>query len=259
MPPAKRPASKQDSPIVPSTHSHSAPPLRGEVEHGSSVEVAFQQVRELIVQGRLAPGSWIIETELTQKLGMSRTPIRGALQWLQREGYVIEQKAKLKSRMMVAPLTNEDARELYAIVGRIEGLAGRQTAALPKAAREKIVGQITAINGELHDIAESRELSGRSIFDLDMQFHRVIVEAGAGPRLINLHDAIKPQTERYWRLYASNILDQLHVAVNEHNRIISAIKKGDVENAENSLIANCINGADRMQRVIALQGERGTW
>ena len=228
-------------------------------EHGSSIDHAFQQIRQLIVHGNLAPGAWIIETDLSRRLGMSRTPVRGALQWLQREGYVIEQKARLNSRMMVAPLTHEDARELYAIVARIEGMASRNTATLTKAERLEVVKAIQPINEDLNDIAKTGRLNGRSIFELDMQFHRVIVEAGAGPRLMLLHNAIKPQTERYWRLYASNILDQLHVGVEEHNKIIRAIRNGEPEAAEAALIANWVNGAERIAHVIAQHGELGTW
>jgi DNA-binding FadR family transcriptional regulator len=46
-------------------------------------------------------------------------------------------------------------------------------------------------------------------FELDRDFHRAIVEASAGPRLLDLHNSIQPQTERYWRLYASSIVDRL--------------------------------------------------
>lgn len=228
-------------------------------EHGSSIDHAFQQIRQLIVHGNLAPGTWIIETDLSRRLGMSRTPVRGALQWLQREGYVIEQKARLNSRMMVAPLTHEDARELYAIVARIEGMAGRNTASLPKTERMQIIKAIQPINEELNDIAKTGRLNGRSIFELDMQFHRAIVEAGAGARLKLLHNAIKPQTERYWRLYASNILDQLHVGVDEHNAIIRTIRAGEAEAAEAALIANWVNGAERIAHVIEQHGNLGTW
>ncbi len=232
---------------------------RGPIAHGSSTDLAFQQIRDLIVHGRLSPGTWIIESDLTEKLGMSRTPIRGALQWLQQEGYVREQKGKSKSRMIVAPLTQEDAHELYAIVARIEGLAGRQTAALPRERRHQIAQEIRIVNDELHQIDRTKSLGGRSIFDLDMQFHHIIVEAGAGPRLLHLHNAVKPQTERYWRLYANNILDQLHVIVSEHNHIIAAIRKGDSDAAESALITNWVNGAERVGTVIELQGERGSW
>jgi DNA-binding GntR family transcriptional regulator len=235
------------------------PRNRPSTGHGTTLNSAFQQVRDLIVHGRLSPGAWIIEADLTERLGMSRTPVRGALQWLQREGYVIEQKSRSKSRMIVSPLTREDAAELYAIVGHLEGLAGRQTVALPKAQRNAVVEKIRAINAKLHRIAKTRELNGESIFDLDTDFHRIIVEASAGSRLLTLHGGIKPQTERYWRLYASNIIDELEVGVSEHETIIAAIHKGDAVAAEQALIANWVNGSERLARVIQMHGERGSW
>jgi DNA-binding GntR family transcriptional regulator len=228
-------------------------------EHGKALDAAFQQIRELIVFGRLSPGSWIVEAELTEKLGMSRTPVRGALQWLQREGYVIEQRIRAKSRMIVAPLTREDASELYSIVGHLEGLAGRQAVKLPKDQRNQLVATMREINAKLRSIARTRNLNGESIFDLDTEFHRVIVEASAGPRLMLLHNGIKPQTERYWRLYASNIIDKLEVSVKEHEAIISAIQKGDPEAAENTLILNWVHGFERLAQLIAANGERGSW
>ncbi len=228
-------------------------------ERGSSIDAAFQHIRQLIVHGNLAPGTWIIEAELSRRLGMSRTPVRSALHWLQREGYVIEQKARLNSRMTVAPLTYEDARELYSIVARVEGLASRNTASLPIEQRNEVLARIEPINQELSDIAQSRLLKGRSIFDLDMRFHQAIVDAGSGSRLKLLHAAIKPQTERYWRLYASNILDQLHVAVGEHRDIIRAIEQGRGQDAESAVIANWQRGAERIGPVIAQHGNLGSW
>jgi DNA-binding GntR family transcriptional regulator len=211
------------------------------------------------VYGRLAPGSWIVEAELSEKLGMSRTPVRGALQWLQREGYVIEQRIRSKSRMLVAPLTREDASELYSIVGHLEGLAGRQASGLPKDQRTKLAGAMRGINAKLRRIARTRDLGGENIFDLDRDFHRVIVEACAGPRLMLMHGGIKPQTERYWRLYASNIIDRLEVSVREHDAIISAIQNGDADAAESALIQNWVKGFERLAQLITVNGERGSW
>jgi len=47
-------------------------------QHGAGLQTAFQQVRELIVHGKLSPGMWIVEADLAQRLGMSRTPVREA-------------------------------------------------------------------------------------------------------------------------------------------------------------------------------------
>jgi DNA-binding GntR family transcriptional regulator len=196
-------------------------------EHGTSVGIAFQRVRDLIVHGKLAPGTWIVEGDLCEHLNMSRTPVRGALYLLQREGYIIEYRTGSKSRMIVAPLTKEDANELYPIIGRIEGLAGRRAAALPQSDRNELAAKLKPVNEKLDKIARERSYNGPDIFDLDHEFHRMVVAAGSGPRLSTLHRAIEPQTERYWRLYASSIINELHVSVTEHEEIIAALLKGD--------------------------------
>ncbi len=228
-------------------------------EHGTSVTTAFQQIRELIVHGKLSPGTWIVEGDLCEHLNMSRTPVRGALYLLQREGYVQEHRNASKSRMVVSSLTKEDANELYPIIGRIEGLAGRRAAQLPEPVREALADKLKKINGQLSRIAQQRVLEGSSIFDLDREFHRLIVSAGAGPRLTTLHQAIEPQTERYWRLYASSIINDLTVSVQEHEAIINALLASDADRLENALRLNWENGCKRLAHVIDVFGERGSW
>jgi DNA-binding GntR family transcriptional regulator len=228
-------------------------------EHGTSVTTAFVKIRELIVKGKLSPGSWLLESDLCEHLNMSRTPVRGAFHQLQREGYVLEHRNGSKSRMSVAPLTLSDAGELYPIIGRIEGLAGRRAAALPEPRREKLAEQLERVNERLREIARNRQLAGASIFDLDREFHRLVVSAAAGPRLKRLHDAIEPQTERYWRLYASAILGNLHLSVAEHEAIIAALRAGDAVSLDAALEANWKNGLERLAGVMEIFGERGSW
>lgn len=228
-------------------------------EHGTSVDTAFQRIRDLIVHCRLAPGTWIVEGDLCEHLNMSRTPVRGALYLLQREGYVLEYRNGSKSRMIVAPLTKEDANELYPIFGRIEGLAGRRAAALPRQEREELAAKLTQVNKKLAHIAQEHSYKGPDIFDLDHEFHRLVVSAGSGPRLNTLHRAIEPQTERYWRLYASSIINELHVSVTEHEEIIAALVEGAPDRLERALIANWEKGCKRLEKVIDIFGERGSW
>jgi DNA-binding GntR family transcriptional regulator len=231
---------------------------KSRAEHGMSLSTAFYEIRDLIVHGKLSPGTWIVETDLAEHLGMSRTPVRSAIQWLQREGYILEHKSASKSRMIVAPLTKEDASELYPIVGRIEGLAGRQVAALPVEKRTEIVGKLESLNKQLLRIVRTND--GRSgIFELDAAFHRTIVEAGAGPRLKTLHKTVEPQTERYWRLYASSIMQDLHLSIAEHDDIIEAIQNGDADRIERTLQINWENGLLRLAVVIEMFGERGSF
>ena len=231
------------------------PPARGK-----RVTSAYQQLRELIVHGRLAPGSRIMEADLANRLGVSRTPVRDALRSLQQEGFVAcDSVAGVKARLVVAPLTKEDARELYWIVGRLEGLAARHTAALEPAVRTELADKLKSLNDALCGIAQTGRGDPDRIFKLDLTFHRSIVEASAGPRLLTLHNSIKPQTERYWRLYASAIVEQLSVSVAEHASIITAIAKGDGDAAERGVEVNWQNGAERLSKVIDTLGERGSW
>ena len=228
-------------------------------EHGTSVGIAFQRIRDLIVHAKLAPGTWIVEGDLCRHLNMSRTPVRGALYLLQREGYVIEYRNSSKSRMIVAPLTKEDASELYPIIGRIEGLSGRRAAALPQRERDELATKLTRVNEKLGKIARERGHNGPDIFDLDHEFHRLLLDAGSGPRLAALHRAIEPQTERYWRLYASSIIGELHLSVKEHQEIIAALAVGDPNRLERALFVNWENGCKRLAKVIDVYGERGSW
>jgi DNA-binding GntR family transcriptional regulator len=225
-----------------------------------SVTAAFVKLRELIVQGQIAPGSWVVEAELAERLGFSRTPIRGALQLLEREGYIVEQHTGAKkSRLRISPLTKEDAQELYTVVGSIEGLAGSLTAALPNERRQQLCHKLRELNHCLHEMATSKKVELRGVFDIDSRFHYEIIAASAGPRLLTIHRMIKPQIERYWRLYAHTIIQDLHLSVSEHEDIINAIASGNAKVTERMLANNWKNGAERIYSLIDLFGERGSW
>ena len=232
---------------------------RQKPEHGTSLITAFREIRELIVHGRLSPGTWILEADLAERLNMSRTPVRGAIQWLQREGYVLEHRNVSKSRMIVAPLTKEDASELYMIIGSLEGIAGRGVARLAQGQRKQIAGQLRVLNGRLDAIASGQNCHPGEIFEIDRDFHRLIVKYGAGPRLTTLHGGVEPQTERYWRLYASSIIKDLHISVEEHKEIIRAVEAADADAVDTALKQNWLKGAERLCHVIDIFGERGSW
>jgi DNA-binding GntR family transcriptional regulator len=232
---------------------------RIKAEHGTSLLMAFREIRELIVHGKLSPGTWILEADLAERLNMSRTPVRGAIQWLQREGYILEHRNVSKSRMIVAPLTKEDANELYLIIGRLEGIAGRGVVKLPAEELKKLCAQLRKLNERLSAIAKGRDENPGEIFELDRNFHRLIVKHGAGARLSTLHHAVEPQAERYWRLYASSIIKDLHLSVQEHESIVRSIETRNAEAVDERLKENWLKGSERLGHVIDIFGERGSW
>lgn len=221
--------------------------------------VVYEQIRELIVHGRLAPGTRIIETEVASRLAVSRTPVRSALQRLQQEGYIIATAQGRQVRPSVAPLTREDAWELFDVVGGIEGLASRRAATLEPDRRAELVVQLEDVNQRLLRAIQPEYLDRNLLFNLDTEFHHAYVAASAGPRLLVLHDAIKPQAERYVRLYTSALWGEVSTSVREHEVIIAAIAVGDEEAAQRAVQQNWRNAALRLNRVIDTVGERGSW
>lgn len=219
----------------------------------------YRKLRELIVRGQLAPGTRIVETDVSQRLGVSRTPVRGALQRLQQEGYIVDSPALQQSRPTVAPLTREDAHELFSILAEVEGLAARFAASRPAAQREKLALELAAINAQFRKAADAKQQNHNRLWELDERFHRRYVEVAAGPRLLTLFEAVKPQAERYERIYVSLLSRDLTASVNEHAQIIRAIKQGNVDAAQAAVQTNWRNAAERLATVITNVGERGQW
>ncbi|HKV72301.1 MAG TPA: GntR family transcriptional regulator [Gemmatimonadales bacterium] len=217
----------------------------------------YSALREGIVKGALAPGARLVETEIAQRLGVSRTPVREALTRLEREGYVATASGK-RARPTVAPLTRDDVSELLYIVGELEGLAARRAALLPSGPRRTLLSALTRINANFLRASKKRVDFNR-LYEADEEFHRKYVEAGSGPRLRALHEAVKPQAERYIRMYVSLLAGEAPVSAGEHQAIISAIRAGDASGAERAVQTNWRHAADRLSRAIGDAGEQGGW
>jgi len=219
----------------------------------------YEELRKIIIGGDLAPGTRVVETEVADRLEVSRTPVRAALQRLEQEGYIITE-GEGRSRARVAPLTREDSRELFYIIGEIEGLAARWAAQLPADERSDLAARLRESNSGMAREAETASRADRDlVFELDRRFHDGYVAAGAGPRLLALHRSIKPQGARYARFYVNFLLDEIHTSVEEHERIIEAIESGRADDAQVAVETNWRNAAHRLAKVIDWLGERGSW
>jgi len=219
----------------------------------------YERLREVIVRGQLAPGARLIERDIALRLGTSRTPVRSALQRLQQERYVTVAGGGKNARLVVAPMTLHDARELFEIVGFVEAAAARRAALLEPVARGELVNRLANLNASLLAAAQQPLPDQNEIFELDTAFHRAYVETGAGERILALHDVVKPQAERYVRLYISALVTRITDSVREHRVITDHVRSGDAEATERAVLVNWRNAADRFSDVIANLGERGTW
>lgn len=219
----------------------------------------YERLRSLIVGGQIAPGTRLVEVDIAARLNVSRTPVRAALQRLQQEGYVLLSPGLQQARQVVAPLTQDDARELFHLVGELEALAAEGAAGLTPGVRRALVADLRTLNRQLDREAKKTRPDHGRIQDLDERFHARYVEVGAGPRLSALHTAVKPQAQRYERLYISMLSGEIATSVAEHDDIVRAIGAGDAQTAHETVRTNWRNAAERLAAAITRTGERGAW
>ncbi len=222
-------------------------------------DVVYQKIRDLVVRGRLAPGARLVEAQVVSRLGASRAVVRAALQRLQHEGYIRGASSGIKARISVTSLTSADAVELFRVVAEIEGLAAENAAQVAPTPRRALVADLTRTNQEYRRAAAGSRPDGDRLYSLDTQFHSLYVEAGAGPRLLALHQAIKPQIERYVRIYQTILTEEIQTSVVEHSAIVAEIATGSGRGAQDAVRTNWRNAAARLRLVIDARGESGSW
>jgi DNA-binding GntR family transcriptional regulator len=223
------------------------------------VSRAYDRLRGLIVRGELSAGTRLIEADVAQRLGMSRTPVRTALYMLHQEGYLEPSGDGRKSSLTVPPLTRDDATEIFGIVGEVEGLAARWSAGLPPERRRALVEELHALNAAMVRAAAQSPPDPAETIRWDTEFHRRYVEAGARRRLRTFHRAIKPHADRYIHLYYTTLTTEILVSTQEHDVIIQAIADGDPAAAQRAVQSNWENAVERLGKSIERFGERGVW
>lgn len=227
-------------------------------ENGS--QATYVRLRDLMVRGQLAPGSRIIETRLAERLGVSRTPVREALQRLQNEGFIeLEGENGRGSKSVVAPLTERDGRELFALVGLMERGAAREAAELPGVERRSLVDELRSVNQSLRGAEGVERTDSSRWLGLDATFHRGLVKASAGRRLRSLHRSYRLQAERYARFYLSRRAERMARLAREHEKILRAVGAGKPQAAADAAEECWAGRAERLSEQIQQVGERGQW
>jgi DNA-binding GntR family transcriptional regulator len=185
-------------------------------------EQAAARLRMLIVRGDLAPGQQLLEADLSDALGVSRTPLREALKQLASEGLV---ELRLNRSAIVAPFRANELAELFEAVSAIERSAA-ELAATRMGARE--IERLEALQRRIewhHDRGELRDY-----FEINQQIHGAIVSFARNNVLKATHDMLMPRAERA-RFLALSVRGRWDESVREHREILAALKAGDAMRA----------------------------
>ena len=201
---------------------------------------AYTLILEAIDAGVYKPGDRLVESELADRLGVSRTPVREALQRLETQAMLTRDGRSL----IVATLDHNQLAELYAVRSELEGLAARL------AARHATPEELRVLQSM---VAEDRTLLGgdpRALSRANKRFHKQIHLASHNRFLVQQLDLV----HRSMALMANTSFaaeGRDEVALAEHDQIVSAIATGDGEAADQALRTHISRAFETRLRVEA--------
>ncbi len=192
------------------------------LRHRKKADLAYEHLREWIVNGAFTPGQRLTLADLSAKCDMSHMPVREALVRLQREGLIEGEPHK---GMRVARVSLKDAHELFAIRTELEGLAAMQACA---AGDPKLASDLTTLNTEFARALAVKDYS--TMGAANRAFHRRLLRSAANAQLERLLEDLWIASLRY-RMGYKLIPGRAKGTIAEHKQMIAAIRTGDPEKA----------------------------
>lgn len=186
------------------------------------VDAAVVELRKLIMSGQLRPGERLVEERLTERLGVSRPPLREALRLLQRDGLV---QSSPRRGFIVIPMTADEVREIYTLRMALERLAVELAVPLSDVAAAK---PLQAAMEEMRAAVDARD--DDRILDANSVFHRALVGLARHSRLERTYDALRMQMSlcmAYNLKLRQRLYENFDDAVERHESLLQKVLDGD--------------------------------
>ena len=195
-------------------------------------EVVCETLREAIRSGVLKPGERLMEIQLADELGVSRTPVREAMRKLELEGYVI----MLPRRgTYVANISIRDINEVFEIRTTLDALASGLAA---ERITEEELEQLERLLVSIGENIETRNM--KKVVEDDMEFHDILYKASRNQRLVGIISNLREQMTRF-RSMSMSYPGRLKKTLEEHSRLVEAIAQRDVELAQKLAVEHMEN------------------
>jgi DNA-binding GntR family transcriptional regulator len=187
---------------------------------------AYAAIKDAILSVRLKPGTPLVETQLAEELGISKTPVRAALEELEREGFVTR---ILFKGTYVTEVTVRDLVEIFQLRAVLEGLAARIAAPLFSPDELDLLDQNLAT-------AEAALAEGNvaRCSELGKTLHDAIIDKANSPRLNLIIRNLDDHFQRF-RAISDQISGRLNKSVKEHRRTLDALRRTDAAAAEQAM------------------------
>ena len=211
-------------------------------------DVVFNTLRQAILRGELKPGERLMEVQLANKLGVSRTPIREAIRKLELEGLVLmiprkgAEVADITEKSLMDVLEVRKALEELAVQLCCDKITGKEIEELHRAADD--FRRILKTSDDVTEIAEA-----------DVRFHDIIYLATGNQKLIQILNNLREQMYRY-RVECIKRKESHPILIAEHEEIIRRIENKEKKEAADLVCRHIDNQAEVVTGVIRTkQGE----
>jgi len=190
-------------------------------------EQAFDLIKKMILSRKLKPGERIPEEKISASLGISRTPVREALQKLQQSGLV---QIVPRSYASVAELNTDDRKHIGEVRLQLDALVAKK---LAETATEEDVLTFRAIEARCVKLAKKNDTAG--VFETHSELHLEMARRTGNPYL---HEMMKSIDLKVQFLRASGYMSSKEIFENlsSHDAIIDAISRHDVKKAQEMMI-----------------------
>jgi len=195
-------------------------------------EQTYQNLKTMIVEGAIAPGSKLNERALAEILSVSRTPIREAIRRLAAAGLV----ELINNRGAIVPkLNKEDVLNAFELMAELEGFSGELAA---KRITKEALSEIEALHYEMLACYSRKDLSG--YYKLNSQIHQHINLAAGNPVLTNTYSQVNARIQAL-RFRSNQDQTKWDEAVLEHGEMIAALKAADGQRMRKVLMQHLAN------------------
>ncbi|MFQ5610555.1 MAG: GntR family transcriptional regulator [Anaerolineae bacterium] len=206
-----------------------------QVDDKSLREQVVNNIRQAIEAGALKPGARLVETAIAEQMGTSRAPVREAIRLLEEEGFVVSIPRK---GSFVIKLKRQDIEEIYTLRTALESLAVKL--ALPHMTPAEI-DELEALVNKMRQAAEERDIS--QLVEWDHAFHERIVDSSHNSRLIRAWLRMSAQLRLFFSI-KDQLYDNPHDVVDTHYPIIEALRAGDIELAQKTLVDHIVEAGE---------------
>lgn len=214
------------------------------VERSDLKEAVYLKLKQMIMKRDFTPNERIDPVEIAERLGISRTPVRDALNMLDAEGFIItvpRQGIYVKGIYRIDLIELFQYREMVELYALEMGFANLQLQ----------VDEIMQVHDQFEKLLSADHYEGNQIMEKDIKLHKLIVQSTKNKKIIDSYEHLNAHVQMA-RAYYLQDLQRMNNAHMEHKKFLDALQAGNKEQTKNQLKAHLDHTLENLLRMIEI-------